>query len=654
MTTQSVPRLSLSNPTGSFWILALLFSACSGQAPVTVLAPPPASPGEIAQSEGDPATPATPDPEPVAASQPAAASTQPAAASTRPAAASTRPAPLTWAQSTLARMTLREKVGQLMMPFVLGNFAPEGSETHDRIVSVIEQEHVGGVIMSVGSPSEVAVKLNDLQQHSKFPLLVAADLETGAGFRFRGAVHIPTNIALGGATTFPSLMAFGATGDPRYAYELGRITALEARAMGVHVPFAPVLDVNNNPENPIINIRSFGEDPDAVADLGVALVRGLQDHGAVATGKHFPGHGDTETDSHLDLPIIRVGRGRLDAVELVPFRAAIAAGVQGIMTAHIAVPELSGETIPATLSEPVLTGLLRNEMGFDGIVFTDAMDMVAVDRLFPRGEAAVRAVLAGADVILMPRDVKQSIDAILRAIEEGRLTEARLDESVGRLLRLKEDLGLGEERKVPIEMIPRVVGLPEHMEIAREVAERSITLIRNEGDLLPLLGTRRARVMSASFRDPGDVLSGRYFDARLRDTYPRLVTRSVDEGTNSEGYEDLLRRAGRSDLVVVSVYTNFAGRVELPDATVELVNELARRRVTHVVISFGNPYLISLFPDARAYLLAWSSAQVSQQAAADALFGAIPISGRSPTGMEPFFSVGDGIQVPLKVSASGR
>ena len=272
MTTQSIPRLSLSNPTGSFWILALLFSACSGQAPVTTSAPPPASPGEIVQAEADPSTLTTPAPERVA-----------------PAVASTRPAPLTWAQSTLARMTLREKVGQLMMPFVLGNFAPEGSETHDRIVSVIEEEHVGGVIMSVGSPSEVAVKLNGLQQHSKFPLLVAADLETGAGFRFRGAVHIPTNIALGGATTFPSLMAFGAAGELDYAYQLGRVTALEARAMGVHVPFAPVLDVNNNHENPIINIRSFGEDPDAVADLGVALVRGIQDFWCRGDRQTLPG-----------------------------------------------------------------------------------------------------------------------------------------------------------------------------------------------------------------------------------------------------------------------------------------------------------------------------------------------------------------------------
>ena len=641
MTTQRIPQLPKSNPAGSFWILALLVSACSQQPATTAAAPPPETPAQLVPAEGGPSVnaPPAPAPEPVAPPR---------------ATPATRPPPLTWAQRTLARMTLREKVGQLMMPFVLGNFAPEGSETHDRIVNIIEEESVGGLIMSVGSPSEVAVKLNDLQNHSKYPLLVAADLETGAGFRFRGAVHIPTNIALGGATTFPSLMAFGATGDPRHAYQLGRITALEARAMGVHVPFAPVLDVNNNPDNPIINIRSFGEDPNAVADLGVALVRGLQDYGAVATGKHFPGHGDTGTDSHLALPIIQVGRERLDAIELVPFRAAIAAGIQGIMTAHIAVPAISGETIPATVSHRVLTGLLRAEMGFDGIVFTDAMDMAAVTRLFPRGEAAVRAVLAGADVILMPNDVKQAIDAIVLAIDEERLTEGRIDESVRRLLRLKEDLGLAEERSVPLEMIPQVVGVPQHVEMAREVAERSITLIRNERNLLPLLGTRRARVMSVSFRNPGDVLSGRYFDSRLRETYPRLVTRSVDEGTNSEAYQDLLSRARRSDLVVVSVYSNYAGRVELPDATMEFVSELARRRVTHVVISFGNPYLISLLPDARVYLLAWSSAQVSQQAAADALFGDIAITGRSPTGMDPFFAVGDGIQVPLKVSVSGR
>jgi beta-N-acetylhexosaminidase len=642
MTTQSFTRFPLSNPAGSFWILALVFSACSGQGSTTTSSPPSEVPEEMVYGEG--AAEISDMPTPVAA---------PLRPTRTREGRNTRPPPLSWADRTLARMTLREKVGQLMMPFVLGNFAPEGSDTHNRIVDVIEQEHIGGVIMSVGSPSEVAVKLNDLQEHSKYPLLVSADLEAGAGFRFTGAVHIPTSIALGGATSFPSLMAFGATGDARYAYELGKITAIEARAMGVHVPFAPVLDVNNNPENPIINIRSFGEDPHAVSELGVAFIRGLQDFGGVATGKHFPGHGDTETDSHLALPIIRLDRPRLDAIELVPFRAAIDAGVQGIMTAHIAVPSITGEAMPSTLSGQMLTDLLRSELGFEGIIFTDAMDMAAVNRLYPRGEAAVRAVMAGADVIVMPADVKQAIDAIVKAVGEGRLTEARLDESVGRLLRLKENLGLAEERTVPLNVIPEVVGVPEHMEMAHEVAERSITLIQNIRNLLPLRGTRSARVLSVSFRNPGQVLSGRYFDRRLRGTYPRLVARSVDESTNTEAYEDLLTRAGQSALVVVSVYSNFAGRVELPDATVEFVNELSKRSITHVVISFGTPYLISMFPDAQAYLLAWSSSDYSQEAAADALVGTIAITGRTPTGMAPFFAVGDGIQIPRKASRSG-
>ena len=635
MPIRSTPRHTLSNPAGSLWILAILVSSCSTLSSGPAQNPTSTEDRPVASVEGE--TPRETSPRPTRAQ------------TARP----TRPT-LPWPQRVLDEMTLREKIAQMIMPFVLGNFAPEGTESHDRIVDVIEREGVGGVIMSVGVPTDVAVKLNDLQRHSKYPLLVGADLETGAGFRFWGAVHVPTNIALGGATTFPSLMAFGATGDPDYAYQMGRITALEARAMGVHLPFAPVLDVNNNPENPIINIRSFGEDPEAVATMGVSFVRGLQEHGVVATGKHFPGHGDTEVDSHLALPIIRAQRERMDSVELVPFRAAIDAGIRGMMSAHIAVPEISGGYLPSTLSGRVLEDLLRSDLGFDGIVFTDAMDMNAVNRLYPRGAASMMAVLAGADVILMPPDVTQAIDAILRVVRDGRIPESRIDQSVTKLLRLKEEMGLHEEREVPLEVVPQVVGIPKHTRIAQEVAERSITLLRNQRNLLPLLGTRTARVMSVTFRSRTDVLASRYFDARLRETYPRLVTTRVDEQTNSAAYEDLERRSHRSNLVVVSVYSNFAGRVELPDEMVEFVNELARARITHVVVSFGNPYLISEFPDAQAYVLAWSSASVSQRAAATALLGGIEISGRTPTGMPPYFELGDGIHVPLKVTASGR
>ncbi|HSG49111.1 MAG TPA: glycoside hydrolase family 3 N-terminal domain-containing protein, partial [Longimicrobiales bacterium] len=360
-------------------------------------------------------------------------------------------------------------------------------------------------------------------------LLVAADLETGAGFRMWGAVFMPGIIELGGATNFPSLMAVGATGDTALAYAMGRITAEEARAVGIHVPFAPVLDVNNNPENPIINVRSFGEDPALVGRLGAAFVRGVEEHGGIATGKHFPGHGDTGTDSHLALPTIRVSRARMDSVELRPFREAIQAGIGGIMTAHITVPSVNGgNREPATLSRAVLTDLLRSELGFDGIVFTVAMDMSAISGRLGSGEAAVRAVVAGADVILMPASVERAISGIVEAVESGRISQERLDASVLRLLRTKESLGLHREREVDLAGIPAKVGIPANTEVAGEIAEKSITLIRNGRNLLPLLGTRSARVLSVTYRRTTDVLAGRYFNQRLRQTYARLTTAEID------------------------------------------------------------------------------------------------------------------------------
>jgi beta-glucosidase-like glycosyl hydrolase len=406
-----------------------------------------------------------------------------------------------WADSVLAMLSLEEKAGQLLMPWILGDFSPDGSAGREKLLEMVEELGLGGVIVSVGSPTEVAVKLNQLQADSKLPLLVAADLERAAGFRFRGIVYLPGPIALGGATEFPSLMAVGATGDGELARTMGEVTGLEARALGVHVPFAPVLDVNNNPDNPIINIRSFGEDPKDVARLGTAFVRGLQDAGAIATGKHFPGHGDTDTDSHLDLPIIDVTRERMDSVELVPFQAVIDEGIGGIMTAHLSIPAVTADrNTPATLSRGVLTGLLREEMGFEGLIFTDAMDMYAIDRRHSRKEAAVRAVEAGADVLLMPADPEAARDGIVEAVEEGRLPMERLDSSVLKILEAKESLGLDRNRLVSIEEVAKKVGIKEHQDAAQEVADRSVTLLKNDGNLLPLLGTRSARVLSVTYR----------------------------------------------------------------------------------------------------------------------------------------------------------
>jgi beta-N-acetylhexosaminidase len=564
---------------------------------------------------------------------------------------------LDWPEATLAGMTLRQKVGQLIMPWVLGDYAPEGSASRERVVHLIEEYEIGGLLMSVGSPTEVAAKLNDFQRRSRLPLLVAADLETGLGFRLRGAVQMPGTIELGGATDFPSLMAVGAAGDQSLAYEMGRITAVEARAVGIHVPFAPVLDVNNNPDNPIINVRSFGEDPTSVAAMGAAFVRGVQDNGAISTGKHFPGHGDTETDSHQALPVIRHDRSRLEAVELRPFQEAIDAGMGAVMTAHITVPALNGGNgDAATLSATVLTELLREDMGFGGILFTDAMDMNAISGRFGSGEAAVRAIEAGADVILMPASVSDAVTGLEEAVETGRVAESRLDRSVLRLLRTKYELNLTESRTVPLDEIPGVVGIAEHTNVAADIARRSITVLRNGGNTLPLLGTRTARVLSVTYSRTSDVLAGRYFNRRLRQTYPRLSTASIDSQANAADYEDLFEQARRSAMVIVSTYVtavSYSGSVAIPDETADFVIALGEAGIPHIVVSFGNPYLISAFPDVATYLLAWSGSEVSQTAAASALFGDFDITGRTPTRIPPMFEIGDGIVIPAKERRGG-
>ena len=529
-----------------------------------------------------------------------------------------------WVERTLREMTVREKAGQLIMPWVLGDFAPEGSASHDRVLEYIEEEGLGGVIMSVGSPTEVAAKLNDFQVHSKYPLLVGADLETGAGFRMRGAVQMPGTIELGGATDFPSLMAMGAAGDAELAYTMGRVTAVEARAVGIHVPFAPVLDVNNNPDNPVINVRSFGEDPVQVARLGALITH---------------------------------DRARMDSVELLPFQAAIDAGMGAVMTAHISVPSLNnGLRDPSTLSAAILTDLLREDMHFDGLLFTDAMDMSAIARQHSAEEAAVRAVEAGADVILMPPSPKRAVDGIVAAVESGRITESRLDDSVRRLLETKAGMGLHEERTVPIEGVFKRVGIPEHLEAAGRVAEASITVLKNGGNLLPLRGTRTARVMSVSYRRESDVLAGRYFNRRLRSTYPRLTNASITRDSNVGVYEGLMRQAHQQALVIVSTYVtavSYQGSMALPEELVGFIEDLDEAGIPHVVVSFGNPYLVTSFPDVRAYMLAWSGSEASQSAAARAIFGEFDVTGRIPTRIPPLFEIGDGLTIPSKGNTSG-
>jgi beta-N-acetylhexosaminidase len=542
-------------------------------------------------------------------------------------------------------MSLRQKVAQMVWPFMLGDYAATDAASWTQLERLVTQEQVGGFIVSVGSPLDIATKINALQRVSRVPLLFSADFETGAGFRVRGGYFVPNAIDLGGATVFPLQMALGAARDTALAYDVGRITALEGRALGIHVSFGPVLDVNNNPANPVIGARSFSEDPRLTAQLGAALVRGVQDHGMFATGKHFPGHGDTETNSHLELSTVTASRARLDSVELVPFRAAIKAGIGAIMTYHGILPALDSTGVPATLSPRVLTGLLRDSLGYDGVLVTDAMDMAGVLRQFGAAEAARRAVAAGADVLLMPSDVPGTIDAVVGAVRAGRYPESRIDSSVRRLLGWKRQFGLDRVRLVSLDSVRAIVGDTAHTAVARRVAERGVVLVKDSTRAVPLTARRSARVLSITYGRRTDLGAGVGFTAELRRAYDSLRTEFVSSDDVAPDFQRLLSIADSSDVVLVGSYVNISSTsatAGAPRAFVDFIAKLAARNGRVVLVSFGTPYLLQQTPSVSTYMIAWGSSQVSQWAAARALLGSNAITGVLPISLSPFAVFGGG------------
>ena len=408
-------------------------------------------------------------------------------------------------QHLLDSLPLRDKVAQLIMPWLLGGYESFDSPEMHQALRWVDSLHVGGIIISIGSPIEMAAKLNALQRAAPLPLLIASDLEGGTTIRFSA-----------GGTPFPTQMGVGAGGREEDAYQMGRITALEGRAVGIHLAFAPVADVNSNPDNPIINTRSFGGDPHMVARMVAATIHGMHDNGILATAKHFPGHGDTETDSHLSLPTITAGWARFDTLELVPFRAAVAAGVDAVMSAHIALPALDpGQQRPGTLAPPILTGMLRDSLHFQGLVTTDALNMGAIVKEVGADEAPVLAFLAGSDLLLMPTDVGKAIDAMVTAIQAGRISQERLDASVRKILEMKDRLGLFSQREVDLTKIPTVVGRDEFRQVALDVSRRSITLIKDSLGTLDSLRAHPRALTLVVYGDPGSTL-GNTLAAELR------------------------------------------------------------------------------------------------------------------------------------------
>lgn len=569
-------------------------------------------------------------------------------------------------------MSPRDKAAQIVWPQLFGDYAPTSTAGWTRIQGLIQNEHVGGFIMSIGSPIETAVKLNAMQRISALPLLIGADYETGAGFRQRQSYFLPNNIGLGGATMFPYQMGLGASRDTSLAYQQGRITALEGRALGVHIAFAPVLDVNNNPGNPVIGMRSFGEDPHLVADMGEAMIHGIQEHGMIATGKHFPGHGDTDENSHLTITTVHASRARIDSVELVPFKRAIASGVQGMMTFHGLIPALDTASVPATLNPAIMTGLLRKQLGFNGLLITDAMDMngvlarvtvgqtaaataasgggsygTALNSSIGIGEACKLAIAAGADILLMPSDIPASIDAVVAGVREGRFTQARVDSSVRRVLMMKQQLDLDHRRLVDLDTLRAVVGDTANVAMAAVAAERGITLAKDSLGLVPVLSRGTApRVLSITIAGRTELTAGGAFNAELRRVAPSLRTEQVTVEDPAPNYARLLAAADSFDVAVVGSYVTTGTNVSnasAPEPIAQFIRDLVQRHPRTIVVAFGNPYLLQQVPAASTYLVAWGGFPVSQTAAGRAVIGAAPIRGRLPISIPPVLHFGAGV-----------
>ena len=572
---------------------------------------------------------------------------------------------LKWANDELRKMSLEEKVGQLISVGVNATFLNQDSDAFRALKHHVEDNKVGGIILFRGPVYESVILVNRMQQLAKYPLLVSADLEAGAGMRFDDTVNFPWN------------MAVGATGNPDYARRQGEVTAREARALGVQQVFAPVVDVNNNAANPVINVRSYGEDPAEVSRFAAAFTEGMQNAGVMATAKHFPGHGDTAVDSHRGLPEINVARARLDTVEFVPFQASVNAGVGSVMVGHIALPQIdstavtalpknvkgkptdtdeAGEitveksTMPATMS-PVMGNILKKDLKFPGMIVTDALSMSGLTVYFTQEEAAVRALEAGADMLLKPADVDAMFRGVHNAVKSGRITEQRVEESVRKILVAKYDLGLVEQRLTPVDAVDRIVANKNSYELAGEIAEHAVTLVRDEDKLLPLKNLKPdARIFNLAITN-GDDRNGiaNPFVSRIGRSGLKVETIVLDDRSSEQDVQKAIERAKASDLVFASLYgrvrSGQASSVGVPQTGARALSALIEAKAPVIGISFGNPYLLQNFPGLRTYIVAYGDMPSLQNAVARALMGEIDIVGRLPISLPGLYPRGTGIQI---------
>ena len=578
-----------------------------------------------------------------------------------------------WAEKTLRKLTVEEKIGQVFMIWCRASFLNVENPEYLQLREDMRKYHVGSFAMTVhvdgpyllrSEPYEAAELLNRLQRDSKLPLLFAADFERGVPMRLMGA------------TIFPHAMAFGGDGKMEDAEAFGRITAEEARAIGIHWNFFPNADVNSNPANPIINTRSFGEDPKQVGDLVAAYIKGAHEGGMLTTVKHFPGHGDTATDSHLGVASVNVDRAHLDSIELPPFRQAIAAGVDSVMVAHVTVPALDSDpNHVATISPAIVSDLLEKQLGFKGIIVTDALDMAGLTHLFANniGRAAVEAFKAGNDLLLIPADFPASYDAMLQAVQSGEISRDRLDQSVLKILKIKASLDLQKARLVDVNALANVVGKPANLDFGQKVADEAVTLVRENGKVLPLKssGTAKAglpytrqeetrnQVVAVLFSDDVRTESGRAFVREFRERIPDARVLFVDPRIAAGVSDEVLKAVDEAKIVVAAVYViptagKMGNTVALADATGALLHQMLDRAAKKTaVVAMGNPYLASDFPKIENYMCTFSNASVSEIAAVKALFGEITIAGHLPVSIPNVAQRGAGIEPPVHVANTG-
>ena len=545
-----------------------------------------------------------------------------------------------WVETTLKSMTVEEKVGQMIACRYAGNFFPADSDSLADLKSLVVQQKVGALIIFGGNAYETAHLNNDLQRLATVPLLIASDFERGVGTQITGS------------TLFPAIMGLGAANDEKLAYMMGKVTALEGRALGVHMTFAPVVDVNINPDNPIINTRAIGEDPEMVGRLAAAFIRGCQENGMLATAKHFPGHGDTDQDSHSVLPTIKADRERLEKIELAPYRKAIEAGVKAVMVAHLDVPALDSTSgLPSSLSPAIVTDLLRRRMGFKGLIVTDAMEMGGVTNLFSNTESALKALLAGVDMVLLPLEPAKVVPFLVDAAKSGRLPQARIEESVRRILEAKASLKLHLSKQVDIASLPMKIGTKDNVAEARRAFEKAATLVKNEGGVLPVAAPGKKIAVLSLSSDPGDFYAGRPFADAVRKRAEDTKIFYADADTGIERLETAFAGTMDADVVLCAVFSGlraWKGSVGLDPRHIDLINNLTGTGKPVVVVNFGSPYLLRSFPDIAAYLCLFRNTVQAQETAACAVFGEMDVTGKLPISIPGIYPIGQGIEIKKK------